>query len=95
MTIDDSASGFPPEVEAILTSKQSELEKLSAAFEGLTGLVVKNALQKIELAHAIGDRRAMIKQQIKMETIKSARRIFQTCHQRVCGREAWDEPRKC
>ena len=90
----DGGLSYQEELEAILGADLSEMEKLAAAFGGLTGFVVEVAENEIELAKALGDQQALIKQQIKIETMKSARDMFRMVFWRVTGRWAWDEPIK-
>ena len=47
--------------------------------------------EEVELARAMQDREGVIKTQIKMSTMSSAREIFATCYRRVTGRKAWDD----
>ena len=69
----------------------SEGDKLATAFDHTTNRIIEHAQNEIELSRAKHDRDAVIKQQIKMETLKHARAIFQDCFQLVLGRRAWDE----
>ena len=94
MVITNGGPSYKEELDAILASDLPEMEKLAAAFDGLTGFIVEHTEHEIELAKALGDRQAMIKQQIKMETVKHDRGIFQSCYHGVTGRKAWDEPDK-
>jgi hypothetical protein len=82
---------YTEELNAILSSDSPEMEKLARAFGGLTAFIVQEAQNRIDLARAMHDGEETIKQQVKMETMKHARKIFQTCHRRVTGRWAWDE----
>jgi hypothetical protein len=79
------------ELDAIMASDAPDMEKLSQAFDCITGFVVGNAEREIELARAMSDREAVVKTQIKMETIKHARAIFETCYLRVTGRKPWPQ----
>ena len=85
---------YKEELDTILDSDLPEMDKLAAAFGGLTGFVVEVAEKEIELAKAMGDRQETIKQQIKMETMKSAREMFRTVFWQVTGKWVWDEPVK-
>jgi len=86
--IDTSCSN---EVERILASDLPELEKITQAFECITGFVVGHAEAEIELARALQDREQMLKTQIKKETMVHARSIFESCYRRVTGRRPWHE----
>lgn len=48
-------------------------------------------IREIELAKAMQDRESLVKQQIKMETIRTAREIFAQGYQIATGTKAWDE----
>jgi hypothetical protein len=78
-------------LDEIIASDLPDMEKLAEAFKGLTGFIIESAQRQIELAGAMGDRGEVTKQQVKMETMKHARKLFQQCHWRVTGRWAWDE----
>ena len=78
-------------IHEIQHSDQPEVDKLKAFFDRITLQIVKYADKEIELAKAMQDRQAVIKQQIKMETIKTAREIFGQGYQIATGRKAWDE----
>jgi hypothetical protein len=82
---------YRDEFDIIIASDLPEMEKLAKAFGGLTGFVLETAERQVELARAMHDREEVVRQQVKMETMKHARRLFQTCHWRVTGRWAWDE----
>lgn len=75
----------------IIEADMPDIEKLAQAFGWITSRTVENAGHEIELARATGDQEAVIKGQIKMETMKHVRSIFQDCYQRVTRRRAWDE----
>jgi hypothetical protein len=68
-----------------------EIDKLAQAFRLITDSAVEHALYEIELARAMKDQETVVKQQIKMETIKHARTILQDCYMLVTRRRAWDE----
>jgi len=86
-----SESDFPTLMKEIKHSNLSEAEKVAAAFDHTTQSIIEHAQYEIELARAKHDQEAVIKQQVKMETMKHARGIFQNCFQLVLGRKAWDE----
>jgi hypothetical protein len=79
-------------IREIQRSEQPEIEKLAEFFGQITTQIIGFAEQEIELARAMQDRESLIKQQIKMETIKTARRIFARGYQIATGRKAWDDP---
>ena len=77
--------------EAILASDASDMDKLAKAFGGLTGFILEDAKRQVELARAAKDGEETVKQQIKLETMKHARKIFETCFWHITGRRVWDE----
>ena len=54
---------YREELDAILNSDLSGMDKLATAFGGLTGFMVEVAGHEIELARAMGDEQEKIKQQ--------------------------------
>ena len=79
------------ELDEIIRADSPEMEKLRDAFGRITALVIEHAQHEVEFAKAMQDQGAVIKTQIKMETIKTARNIFHMCYTRIIGRRAWDE----
>jgi hypothetical protein len=84
-------ANYVEELDAIFNSDLPDMEKMARAFGGLTAFIIDEAQGQIELAKAMHDGEETVKQQVKMETMKHARKIFQTCHRRITGRGAWDE----
>jgi hypothetical protein len=78
-------------IREIQGSDQPEIDKLKAFFGQITDKMVQFAEKEIELAKAMQDRESLVKVQIKMETIKTARGIFSRGYQIATGRKAWDE----
>ena len=81
-------------IREIEGSDQPEIDKLKAFFGQITEKIVEFAEKEIELAKAMQDRESLVKQQIKMETIRTARGIFARGYQIATGRKAWDEQDK-
>lgn len=79
------------EVKQIIATDLPEIDKLAQAFKLVTDRVVEHAQHEIELARAMKDQEMVVKQQIKMETLKHARSILQDCYMLVTRRRAWDE----
>jgi len=92
MTANPAAGDGQAQVEAILAADLPEATKVARAFEAITWVVLTHAEREIEVARAMGDTSAVVKQQIKRETMKAAREILQGCHRRVTGKRGWDEP---
>ena len=81
-------------IREIQHSDQPEIDKLKAFFGRITSQIVEFAEKEIELAKAMQDHESLLKVQIKMETTKTARRIFGRGYQIATGRKAWDEQNK-
>ncbi len=79
------------EVERILASDLSDLEKLTQAFDCITSFIIGHAGAEIALTRALQDRQQLIATQIKKETMAHARSIFEHCYCRVIGRRPWHE----
>ena len=79
------------EYKEIFTSDLSEVEKVAQAFDLVTSRVVDHSLKEIELFKAMGDKESLIKEHIKIETIKFARGLFNEAFKNAIGRSAWDE----
>ena len=79
------------ELETILSSPQTELEKLVQAFQAVSGSFIEHEKREIEVLRALGDQDQAIKEQIKLGVMETARQMFQYCHYRVTGKQAWHE----
>jgi hypothetical protein len=75
----------------IVEADLPEIERLAQAFGWITASYVEHAQGEIELARAMGDPEAVIREQIKMEMMKHARSIFQDVYRQVTRRSAWGE----
>jgi hypothetical protein len=73
----------------ILESGLSETDKLARAFAWLTEREIRRGEDEIELFRAMGDQEALVKEQIKVSTIKHSRELFAFCYQRMTGRSQW------
>lgn len=82
---------FSALVSEIKASDRSDAQKLAQAFDHITGSIIETAGREIEVARAMQDRESLVKLQIKMQSFKSARGIFQDCYTAVLGGRAWDE----
>ena len=78
-------------LDEIIQTDLPDIEKLAQTFVWITSRNIEHAEHEIELARAIGDQESVIRGQIKMETMKHVRSIFQDCYLRVTRRRAWDE----
>ena len=75
----------------ILESDLPEIEKIAQAFELVTGQIIDHGQKDLEIFKAMGDTESLVKEQIKQETLRFARGVFQEAFSRVTGRSAWDE----
>lgn len=76
----------PPErLEAIFAADQPPIEKLTHAFRELTDCIAEDGCRQVELFKAMGDDEEVVKQQIKLSTMETARRLFDECHARALG----------
>jgi sRNA-binding protein len=87
----EDSQDFPDWIRQIQRSDEPEIDKLREFFGQITSQIVEYAEREIELARAMQDRDEMVKQQIKRETIKTARALFARGYQIATGRRAWDE----
>ena len=79
------------EFKRILATDAADVEKIAEMFGYVTGTIVEHSQMEIDMARAMNDKEALVKQQIKLSTIKHARDIFNMCYQQVLGEKAWDE----
>ncbi len=79
--------------DAMNVIKQADLkdvDRLSRAFDLITRRVIAHCEQDVELARAVQDSDWLVKNQIKLEMMKTARRIFEDCYQFMIGGKAWN-----
>jgi hypothetical protein len=81
-------------IRDIQRSNQPEADKLKEFFGRVTAQILEYGEKEVELARAMQDRESLVKHQIKLETIKTARSIFARGFQLATGRTAWDEQDK-
>lgn len=77
--------------DEIKASGLTEAEQLAVAFGAITRLITEDAVRQVELARASQDKQEAVKHQIKLETMKHARRLFATCYGQITGKRAWDD----
>jgi hypothetical protein len=80
------------ELDKIFASDAPDIEKLTQAFAWITRQDAEHTRQEIELLKAINDDEELVKEQIKLSTLKYVRNMYQFCYLRVTGKKAWDEP---
>lgn len=78
-------------VDKIVRSDRPDIVRLVLAFDEIVGRIIAESEREIEVSRALHDQEAVIKEQIKMETLKHARTILLECYQRVTGRRDWNE----
>jgi hypothetical protein len=78
-------------VDSLKASDLPDLDKVAAAFDFVINEHVEHIQHDIELARAMKDQEAVIREQIKHETIKYARKVFSDCCTIFVGRRALDE----
>ena len=89
MENDQEFSGW---IRALQHSDLPEIDQLKAVFGRVTAQIVEFAEKEIELARAMQDDKTLVQVRIKMETVKTARRIFDRAYLVATGRRAWEEP---
>jgi hypothetical protein len=75
----------------IFESDLTEVEKVAKAFDIATERFLDHGRKDLEVYKAMGDKESLVKEQIKQETIRFARGVFNQAFKRVMGRSAWDE----
>lgn len=71
--------------------KKSEIERLALAFDETTEGLIQDSGRKADLARALNDREALVKQQIVTEVLRSTRRIFERTYREITGEYPWRE----
>jgi hypothetical protein len=87
----NDAGDYRDRIVEILGSELADIDKLKQGYGMVTGGLIEHAYHEADLARATHDREALIKVQIKMETLKYARQIFDRWYTLIVGRRAWDE----
>ena len=72
--------------DEIIASDLSDLEKLNRAYRWTVSQSIAAIRSQVELQQAIGDREAMIQEQIKLGMMETAWEMFEHCYIRVTGR---------
>ena len=73
---------------------QTDLDKITEAFDYVTRTIIEQSDKDIELNRALGDSDAVIREQIKKSTLIHARSVLNLCHQRVTGKEIYNDNAK-
>jgi hypothetical protein len=59
-----------------------EMEKLKQSFHWLTSRIIQQSENEMELLRALSDQESLVKEQIKVSTIKYTQGIFEQCYRR-------------
>jgi hypothetical protein len=78
-------------MNAIKQADLKDVDRLVRAFDMITRRVIAHCEQDVELARAVQDADWLVKNQIKLEMMKSARRIFEDCYRFMIGGSAWND----
>jgi len=78
-------------IRDIKRSDQPEIDTLKEFFGRVTARILEYGEKEVELARAMQDHGSLVEVQIKMETIKTARKISARGYEIATGRTAWDE----
>ena len=76
--------------EEIFTSDLSEADKIAKGFHHIINSIITHTINEIELRKAMSDRETLVKEQIKLSTIKHARDIFNMAYTRATGKRSWN-----
>lgn len=77
-------------VDSLKESDLSDLDKVVKAFWHVTDDHIKHSKHDLELARALKDREAVIREQIKQETIKYTQKVLEDCCRIFVGRKGQD-----
>jgi hypothetical protein len=77
-------------VVSLKESDLSDLDKVMKAFRHITGEHIKHSKHNLELARALKDGEAVIREQIKQETIKYTQKVLEDCYRIFVGRSIQD-----
>lgn len=72
-------------------SATRELTALAGNFRRLSDGFLEQAEQSLELARAAGDADAIVREHIKIEVMRAARKMFKGSYRAVAGEGAWPE----
>lgn len=89
--VEKQTTDMPSVFRAIKEADLPDLDKLARAFDWVTNQALEYGGNEIELARAVKDHETLVKVQMRYETMKSARGIFQDCFRFMFGRKPWEE----
>ena len=79
------------EFEAVIASDLPDAEKLARAYQLVITQHIEHTRREIELFKAMGDKEALIKEQIKVGVMEYTLGVFTDCYCRVTGRRSTDD----
>ncbi|MEZ4641184.1 MAG: hypothetical protein R3E31_00310 [Chloroflexota bacterium] len=77
--------------KAIMASDLPDVDKVKEAFALITGTIVQQGEQEIEALRAMHDRENLVKEQIKVSTVRLVRDIFAGAYRQATGRKPWED----
>jgi hypothetical protein len=86
-----SGINLMPQFEAIMAQDIEEIDKLAQAFRFLITEHVAIAKREAELLRAMDDKEALVKEQIKANTMEYTLGVFAHCYYSATGRKLKDE----
>jgi len=87
----EKASDWLALVESLKKSDLGELDQVAIAYKWILDKHIEQGKNQIELARAMKDQETVIREQIKMETIKYTVKSFDDCVVMLLGRKVGDE----
>lgn len=78
-------------VESLRASDIPDLERVARVFDFVIQQHIEQSQRDIELARALRDQEAVIREQIKQETLRYSRKVFNDSYMVFIGRRPFDE----
>jgi len=78
-------------IESLKSSDMGEIDQVAKAYKWILDRHIEQGKNQIELARAMKDQETVIREQIKMETIKYAAKSFDDCVAVLLGRKIGDD----
>lgn len=76
------------ELNQIFYADLTEIEKLGQSFIWVTNRMIEQGEAEMELLKALNDRDTLVKEQIKISTIRHVRAVFDECYRRAMQKES-------
>ncbi len=77
-------------LSAIKQADLTDADRLARAFDVVTRRILSLYEQDVELARALQDAELLVKNQIKLEMLKTSRQVFEQCYRFMLGGSPWD-----